>query len=249
MQIAKDICEKHGIFGLTMEALNVRSIYVKSVIESMGKIKGLIYDLDGTIISTQKLHEDAWIYASKKFNIPISDEMLLNQSGISNEAAAKMMLPNNKKHLAKRFVAAKVKYVMENANRVVLFPDIIKTFSQLFKNGYKVWTCTSAHKNFVEKILDNFNKLKKLLKNNIVWREMYKREKPSPEALNLTIKKMRLRNDQVYYIGDAFSDYKTSLNAKVKFIYFCSNKKNKDLRIAKSNLITSSHNKILNFFR
>ncbi len=63
----------------------------------MKKIKGVIYDLDGAVISTQKLHEDVWIYAGKKFNIFISEEMLLNQRGISNEAAASMMLPVNKK--------------------------------------------------------------------------------------------------------------------------------------------------------
>ncbi len=205
------------------------------------EIKGIIYDLDGTIISTIKLHESAWLYAGKKFNIPISDEMVLNQSGISNKAAAKMMLPNNKKHLAKKFIAAKVKYAMEHANQVVLFPSIIKTINQLFKSGYKVWICTSAHKNFVEKIMNNFSELKKLLRNNIVWREMYKREKPLPDALIFTISKMDLKPSLVCYIGDAFSDYKTSVAAKVKFVYFCPNFKKRDLRIPKSIPIISLH--------
>lgn len=213
------------------------------------EIKGIIYDLDGTIISTIKLHESAWLYAGRKFNITISREMLLNQSGISNEAAAKMMLPNNKKHLAKKFIAAKVKYVMENTNQVVLFPSIIKTISQLFKSGYKVWICTSAPKNFVIKILDNFSELRKLLRHNIIWRKMYKREKPSPDVLNLVIKKMNLAKSQVCYIGDAFSDYKTAIRAKVKFIYFCPNLKKRDSRISKSIPTISSHKHVFEITR
>jgi hypothetical protein len=152
------------------------------------EIKGIIYDLDGTIISTIKLHESAWLYAGRKFDIPISKKMLLNQSGISNEAAAKMMLPKNKSYLTKKFIAAKVKYVMENVNQAVLFPDILKTISQLLKKNYKVWICTSAHKDFVIKIMSNFKELKRLVKNHIIWREMYKNEKPLPDVLNLIVR-------------------------------------------------------------
>ncbi|MDI6603516.1 MAG: HAD hydrolase-like protein [Patescibacteria group bacterium] len=213
------------------------------------EIKGIIYDLDGTIISTKKLHEAAWLYAGRKFDIPISKRMLLSQSGISNEAAAKMMLPSNKKYLIKKFIAAKVKYVMGNLNRATLFPGILKVMEQLLQRGYSVWICTSAHKNFVKKLLNALKPLKKIIKNNVVWREMYKKEKPSPDALNLTIKKMGLIKSQVCYIGDAFSDYKTSTTTKVKFIYFCHNIKNRDLRIPKSTSVISSHKQIFNFLK
>jgi len=211
-------------------------------------IKGIIYDLDGTIVSTIKIHEAGWLYAGKKFDIYISDEMLLNQSGISNKAAAKMMLPNDKKYLIKKFIATKVKYVMENINQATIFPDILKGISRLSKNSYKVWVCTSASKSFVNKILDTFKALKKI-KNNIVWREIYKREKPSPDALNLVIEKMDLTKSQVYYVGDAFSDYRTGVAAKVKFIYFCPDVKKRDLRIPKSISTISSHKQIFKLLK
>ena len=59
-----------------------------------------------------------------------------------------------------------------------------------------------------------------------------------------TLRKMDLTNLQVYYIGDAFSDYQTSLNAKVKFIYFCPNLAERDLRIPESIPVISSHEEI-----
>lgn len=103
--------------------------------------------------------------------------------------------------------------------------------------------CTSARQYFVKKVLKIITPLTKIRKN-IVWREMYKREKPSSDALNTTIRKMSLTNSQVCYIGDAFNDYKTSLAARVKFIYFCPNLKKRDLRIPKTIPFISLHRKI-----
>jgi len=212
------------------------------------EIKGIIYDLDGTIISTIKLHESAWLHAGRKFNITISREMLLNQRGISDEVAAEMMLPENKKHLLKSFINTKQKNARGNANKIKLFPGIIETINQLLEREYKVWIVTSSPRIFVKRVL-NFLKSLKKVQNNIIWREMYRNEKPSPEILNLAIKKMRLKNSEVYYIGDAFSDYKTARRAKVKFIYFCPNLKKKDSRISKSIPIISSHKNVFEITR
>jgi len=210
------------------------------------KIKGIIYDLDGTIISTQKLHEAGWLYAGKKLNIPITKQMLFDQRGISNQKASLMMVPSDKNYLLEKFKKAKIGYVNNNLNQIKLFPDILKIITDSIGRYYSVWICTSATKIFVKRILERFKELKKI-KDNIVWRELYKKEKPSPEALNLTIKKMGLKKNELYYIGDAFNDYKTSVAAKIQFIYFCPDRRNKDSRIPKSIPIISSHREILKF--
>ena len=76
---------------------------------------------------------------------------------------------------------------------------------------------------------------------------MYKDEKPFPGALNLTLKEMGLTNLESCYVGDALNDYETSINAKIRFIYFCPSIKNKDLRIPKSVPLISSHKEIFKF--
>lgn len=207
------------------------------------KIKGLIYDLDGTIIFTQELHKAAWIFAGKKFNISISKEMLLNQSGISNKAAALMMLPHNKKYLLDEFIKTKEKYVMSHLKKIAFFPDVLRVIRELIKRKYSVYICTSAQKIFVKKVL-NISKSLGKFKNNIIWREMYKREKPFPDALNLTVSKMNLPKSQILYIGDAFNDYQTSIAARVRFVYFCPDIRKRDLRIPKSIPIISHHQDI-----
>lgn len=157
------------------------------------------------------------------------------------------MLPTNKRNLAKKFIKVKNEYVNKNLREITLFPSALKTIQQLTQKGYSVWICTSAHKNFVKGIMA-LKKIKEV-ESKIIWREMYNKEKPSPEALNLTTKKMGLKNSQVYYIGDALSDYKTSINAKIKFIYFSHNIKAKDPRIPKSIPVISSHQEIFKLLK
>ncbi|MDO8663717.1 MAG: HAD family phosphatase, partial [Candidatus Wildermuthbacteria bacterium] len=207
-------------------------------------IKGVIYDLDGTLISTLKLHRAAWLAAGKKFGIPVTEKMLQDQTGMSDETAALMMLPKDKKQLLLQFVEEKQEQVRRNINKVSIFPRAMETINGLLQKGYKVWICTSAYKFFVEKVLSLSSALRIAIKDNVVWREMYKRAKPAPDALDLTIKKMRLKKSQACYVGDAFKDYKTSASAKVKFIYFCPNVKNRDSRIPQPASGIASHREI-----
>lgn len=204
----------------------------------MNEIKGIVYDLDGTIIMTQALHNDAWIFAANKLNINLSKEMLFNQRGVSNEAAALMMLSSDKKHLSSQLIFEKINYVNEHADHITLFEGIEEVLSQLHKEGYKIYIFTSAGKDFTEKVLSNFNGFKEI---NIIWREMYANEKSSPDGLYLTMRKMGLKNSDICYIGDALSDYETSSNAGVRFIYFAPNLDNRDSRIPESVPIISFH--------
>lgn len=210
-------------------------------------ITGIIYDLDGTLISTTKLHESAWLAAARKFNVSLTKEMLLNQKGVSNKEAACMMLSQNKRNLLHNFVKSKQNYVMKNIKEATIFPGTIETINQLKNKGYRIWICTSAKNDFAQIVLKHNNFLKNAIGDNIIWREMYKKEKPAPDALNLTMKKMGLDKSQVCYVGDAFNDYKTSKNTGVKFIFFFQDRK--DSRIPVAITAINSHKKIFQAIR
>lgn len=206
------------------------------------KVKGIIYDLDGTIIDSASLHEQGWRAAGKKFNIAITPKMYLDQKGRTNEDAVKMMLPKNKITLSAEFIKVKEKFVINNIGDVSFLPGFIEAFSALKKKKLQLWICTSSKKFFIQAVLKKVPALKSF-ENKIVYRELYKQGKPSSEPLLLTSKKMNLSPKECYYIGDAEADYHAALNAGMNFIFFNScNTKN-----CPSPLSIKDHQEIIKF--
>lgn len=208
-------------------------------------IKGIIYDLDGTIISTTELHEKAWIAAGEIVGINIPKDFLSNQKGMTNEAAAKLLIPDDEEKL-KSFVKEKEKYVVENVEKVNLFDGFEEIYKYFLSNNIKVWICTSAPKVFFEKVCNGIPFLSQF-KNNTVWREMYINGKPDPEPILQTIAKMGLADKETVYVGDAYSDYLSATNAGCTFIYFYNDEKNRDSRIPIKTPKISRHEELITF--
>ncbi len=186
-------------------------------------IKGIIYDLDGTIIDSASLHEQGWKAAGKKFNIKITPKMSLDQKGRTNEDAVSMMLPKNKLSLSKEFIKAKEQFVIDNLKNVTFLPGFTEAIPLLKSRKLKLWICTSSKRSFIQAVLRKVPSLKSF-KNKIVYRELYQQGKPSPEPLLLTSKKMKLSSKDCCYIGDAEADYHAALNANMNFVFFNSSK-------------------------
>lgn len=190
------------------------------------KTKGIVYDLDGTIISTIGLHERCWKRAARHFGVILSPQMLLDQKGMTEDAAAIMMLGKKYSDIGSSFVRIKRMFVLESVKEVKPYKSFIKTMGMLEKKGLKVWVCTSVFKKFVKEVYSHFKELNPLWHKTIA-REDYKEGKPSAEPILLTLKKMRLKPSETIYVGDAYSDYKASKNAGCRFVYFCRGERDK----------------------
>jgi len=181
--------------------------------------KGVIYDLDGTIIDTTHLHEMAWQEVGDSLGIHLSAEMLVKQKGVSNEEAVRLLFPSQGTEKVEQLVQKKNEYIANNFGKFVEVKGIAEVISELQKKEYKVWICTSAPKEFVMRVASEISVVDDI-KDNIVWREMCKEGKPSPEPLLFTLKQMGLQAPETVFVGDAWSDYKASIAAKIPFLYF-----------------------------
>ncbi|MCL4365917.1 HAD family phosphatase [Patescibacteria group bacterium] len=208
------------------------------------KKKGVIYDLDGTILSTAKLHEEGWKEAGKHHNVEITEDFLKNQKGITNELAARQVLGNKFEELGESFVKIKDDYTVQNTSLVRLYEDFLDAYKKLTEKNIDVWICTSATKKFALTVFDSLQQLQPLT-DKTVYREMYTHGKPDPEPILLTAKFMGIPIQDCAYIGDAYSDYLASKNAGCNFIYFCRDLNDRDLRIPENIPIISNHTQIL----
>ena len=214
----------------------------------MSKKKGVIYDLDGTLVSTTELHKKAWDLTAKHFEVILTPQMLTDQSGMGGRDAARMMLPKEKHHLAGEFAKTKARFVDEDPVKIELFPLVVETLEKIIQQGYLVWICTSARKYFVHRVMKDAQGLE-LLKEKTVFREMYDKAKPSAEPLLLTLSHMNLAPEEVVYMGDAFSDYEASKNAGVEFLYFLPEGREQDPRIPQIVPRLKFHKDILSYIK
>lgn len=207
--------------------------------------KGIIYDLDGTIIVTTELHEQGWIEAGKHLNIDISEDFLKNQKGLPEDVSAKQILGEKYDKHGENLIRVKQLHTIQNSRSVRLYADFLSTYQKLSEKGIKVWICTSAPREFVLSVYNNIPELQ-VLKDKTVFREMYKEGKPNPEPVFLTVKLMGLPVQQCVYIGDAYNDYLAATSAGCEFVYIRPNPKDNDPRIPSTIPVISNHSQILN---
>lgn len=187
---------------------------------SLGTIRGVVYDLDGTIIDATKVHADGWRAAGADYRVSITESFLQYQMGKTNEDAAEHLLGEQRYHeFGKDFIEAKKRYAETHAGEASYFEDFNDAYHCLQQRGIPVWICTSSPRRFCEAVFGRIHALASF-ESCAVWREMYRRGKPDPEALQRAFTKMGVNAQQVIYIGDALSDCQAALNAQCQFVYY-----------------------------
>ena len=182
--------------------------------------KGILYDLDGTLVKSAALHEMGWQFAAEKMGISLSPQMLEKQKGMPENEASAMMLPDSNDRERKRFVEMKRAWALSNAGKVVAYPFAKEIIEKLLELGYLVGICTSAGEMFVRKVLEEVPWLSQI-ERFIVFREMYEQGKPAPDGLMVALKRMGLKKEEVMgYVGDAENDYLASKAVGLPFFLF-----------------------------
>lgn len=192
--------------------------------------KIVIYDLDGTIIDTTKLHEDGWQHAFNELGKPnkvgkqeLPEGFMLYQKGRSGDFAAKYIYGDSvSEEVLKAFRKIKKDYVEDKIGDSPIFPGFIDANDYIMNKGCLVWICTSASASQVDSVFEENPDLTDRLNGNVVLKGMFKESKPSPECLFVTLRMAGgFRPDQGLYVGDAHPDYMSAKNAGTGFVYFC----------------------------
>jgi len=208
-------------------------------------VKAVLYDLDGTIIDTERMHEEAWVKVCADYAVVPSAQMLLHQKGMSGEAAVEMMFPPELRTHAPDIIRKETEYALENIAQVRLHAGFMEAYDTLTARGINVAVCTSALPNLVSAVLDVLPEIQ-CLKDRIICKGMYTQGKPSAEPLLVGLQKLGLPETTLgIYVGDAFMDYLSSQNAHMRFAYFCPDENRKDERIPDTVPVIKDHRDLL----
>ncbi len=184
---------------------------------------GIIFDLDGTVLDSLRLHEHAvklgfdTVLGKDKVSIDFIRKNIrypfsvlvknLNTSGVVVKTSeSKKALAVADDYMTLHMVARKVKF----------FNGARETMSFAKNIGIKVCIATSMNTTEIKRFIPAL-KLRSL-STIIVNSKNPKKEKPNPIILNEAIRLARMKRKTTYYIGDSPFDLLAANNAGIQFL-------------------------------
>ena len=171
----------------------------------MNKLKGLIFDLDGVLVNTKKIHFDALNLALSSLRITeISFKDHLNiYDGLPT--VEKLQILNKKKILNKKYnhiiIKNKQRITIQLLNKFIIYnPKIYNSFLKLSKK-YQISIATNAVKKTLDLCLKKL-KIKKFISHSYS-NEDVKKNKPHPEVYLRCLVKMGLKPSETLIFEDS----------------------------------------------
>ncbi len=196
----------------------------------MTKIKGVIFDMDGVISDTQKMHASVEEKLLKKYGIEMnSDEITEKYAGMPDKEFFEKIFKDHKVSVnVEEIIREKWNEMMRIAkNNISPIPGAIELIKQLKENGFKLAVASSSPHNFIELVLSKL-KIKKEF-DVVVSAEDVKFGKPNPEIFLLASKKLNLNPSECVVIEDGINGIIAAKRAEMKCIFLTKENQNQYL--------------------
>jgi HAD superfamily hydrolase (TIGR01549 family) len=172
---------------------------------------GFIFDVDGTLTSTNQLIFDSFNFIAKKYlNRKFTDEEIVAMFGPTEDVILK-------KWCEDKFDEARIeyyKYYSDNHWKAKLYPGIKEILDYLKNNKFPIGIFTGKGREAT------MITLKKLGVDHyfdlIVTGDDVANHKPSADGILKFVNHFKLKNERVLMIGDSVSDVKASKEAGIK---------------------------------
>jgi HAD superfamily hydrolase (TIGR01549 family) len=174
-------------------------------------IKQVVFDMDGTIVSSHETIYETTIYTLKLFNITkeVPPEKFNDLIGLHFGD----LLPQFDIHIEdmEGFINEYKKHYFDFIDSTYLFPGAIETFEELRKLGVKVSLLTTKAQDQTEKILNHFNIAHHF--DYVMGRRPGIAHKPSPEPLQIVCRETGVPPAQTLMVGDSELDVRCGKSA------------------------------------
>lgn len=180
----------------------------------MGQYKAIIYDIDGTLLDTLKMNMIPLLKILHEEGLTdLSYESILKYASYPGRNVLDELNIKNPDEVYLRWV----QYVNEYEEGATIYSGVVELLKEVEQLGIKQAVVSAKTMNqyridFVSKGLDAFMTCRVLAEDT-------EKHKPDPEPLLKCLSLLNLKNKEVCYVGDAYSDYLASNEAGIDFIY------------------------------
>ena len=190
------------------------------------KIKAIIFDVDGVLIDVSMSYRMAIKKTAEFFlgkMLSMEDVEKVKNRGINDDCdAAELLIQEDGGDFRKKVIVKKFQeyYLGRDFDGLVKNEKCLVNEKVLKKlKKYKLGVFTGRPKEEAEHGLKRFKIYKYF--NAVVVMEDVKEGKPSAEGLLKLIKKLKVKTNEVVYVGDNLADLMSAKNADVNFIGVC----------------------------
>jgi phosphoglycolate phosphatase len=181
-------------------------------------IKGIIFDMDGTILNTIDDIQASVNYAMRSFNLP---EKTLQEvkDGVGRGAINLIedVVPKgtSKADILKIYETYQSYYDKHTNDLTGPYPGILDLLKSLKEQGYKLAVVSNKYRYLVETL------------NHDIFKDYFDISmgemdgipiKPAPDMIHIALKEMNLSQNEVIFIGDSDVDMMTATNANINSI-------------------------------
>jgi len=179
-------------------------------------IKGVIFDLDGVIVSTDKLHYKAWKKMAKKEHIYFDEIINHRLRGISRMASLEIILEKSEKSYSDKEKHELAKYkndyyvkLLEVLSKNDILPGIMQIIYSLKERNIKVAIGSSSRN--AKMILKNIDLLDEF--EAISDGTNISKSKPDPEVFLKAAEMLKIKPANSAVVEDALSGIEAAKNA------------------------------------
>jgi phosphoglycolate phosphatase-like HAD superfamily hydrolase len=184
-------------------------------------IRGMIFDLDGTLIDTNPAHVEAWRRALQRYGFDVPASRIVPEIGKGGDKLVPSVLGDQveqeygealRKAQKEEFIA------IAGRERFRVFPGAVELFSALRQRGIRTALATSSDQKHLEATFASAGVDLRPLADVVVTRTPREPSKPSPDLVVDAVEQLSLRPVECAMVGDTIYDAQACVAAGVVFL-------------------------------
>jgi HAD superfamily hydrolase (TIGR01509 family) len=184
-------------------------------------IRGLIFDIDGTLVDTNPAHVEAWRRAFRRFDYDVPVERIVPEIGKGGDKLVPSVLGQEVEARSGEDLrrAQKEEFLaLAKQQRFRVFPRVSELFPALRERKIRAALATSSDDKHLDATLASAGTDLRALADEVVTRSDAESSKPEPDLVVVAVKALKLSPAECAMVGDTIYDGLACQGAGVVFL-------------------------------